>query len=492
MERSVSYPTFVVSMTNPDLQTPVSSRVDEPLLEREGRVLQWSLAARLVFVSIILILTALQLVGIAPPGVIAQQDSDAWLSLAICVATVSVVALFLRHLRRGGSARKIGISVLFVDLLVLAALPWIWLNGVPGLETFPPGLVKGDLFAIALLMMIINSITLRPLYPALMAAGSVALILGVAALTLDGADVVITDSYVEHFRTPAVNGGQLATRCLILALAGAFLTAMTYSSRRAIRDTISLELTHLALKERQAELAMEGRLASINGLVAGLAHELNTPLGVLSSSLGTIDAGVRLLVQSQPGDAPETPQSSRAKRALNESTATARQGLERIHSLVESLKDFSRLDESEVQRADPRAEIDTILTLIDPQIIGSTEVVKRYEEVAPIECKPRELNQVFLTILVNAFEAMNGAGRLEIGVKRAGSDLEISIGDSGPGITEELLPQLFDITFSHKGERVAMRMGLPGARLIVERHGGRIGVQSRPGAGAMFTIALPA
>lgn len=479
-------------MASLKIDSPVSSRVDELLLEREGQVLQWSLAARLVFVSIIIVLTLLQFAGVLPPGVIAQQDSDALSSLTICVATAALVALFLRQARRGRSIRKIGLAMVFVDLVVLAALPWIWFNAGLGMDEFPPGLVKGDLFAIALLMMIINSITLRPLYPALMAAGSLALILGVAALTLSGPDVVFTELYVEHFRSEAVNHGVLATRALILSLAGAFLTAMAHSGRRTIRDTISLELTHLDLKERQAELAMEGRLASIKGLVAGLAHELNTPLGVLSSSLGTIDAGLQRLIESQPDEAAEAPQAARAKRALNESTVTAKQGLERIHALVGSLKDFSRLDESAVQRVDPREEIDTILTLIDPQIVGATQVVKQYADVEPIQCRARELNQAFLTILVNAFEAVRGEGRVEIGVNRKGPALQVWVKDSGPGVAPDRLSKLFDVSFSSRGDRVAMRMGLPSAHLIVERHGGRIDVESEPGKGACFTISLPA
>lgn len=467
---------------------PVMGRVDEILLEREGRVLQWSLAARLAFLSIIAALTALQLVGILPPGFMAQRDLDAAASLGVVVVTAVVVGTMFQLARKGRGIRKIGLGVLAVDLAVLALLPWIWLVTVPEMDRFPPGVTKGDLFAIAMLMVVINSITLRPLYPALMAAGSVALIVIVALLTLNGPDAVITDSYVEHFTTPAVNGGLIATRCLLLSIVGAFLTAMAYTSRRTIRDTIALELTHLELKERQAELAMEGRLASIKGLVAGLAHELNTPLGVLSSSLGTIEAGAGKLLD----DSPNGPRSARARQAVSESVKTAQSGVKRIGSLVESLKEFSRLDESEVQQADLRREIDTVLSLIDPQIVGAAEVVKRYREVAPIQCRPRELNQAFLTILVNGFEAVQGKGKLEVAVEPDGNDVRVTVSDNGPGIPPERLSTLFDVTFSNKGERVAMRMGLPTARMIVERHGGRIHVGSAPGQGATFVVSLPA
>src|SRR5690606_1516611 len=153
---------------------------------------------------------------------------------------------------------------------------------------------------------------------------------------------------------------------------------------------------------------------SIKGLVAGLAHELNSPLGVLSSSLGTIDAGVKRLLD---GSADAQPQAARARLALEQSTETARHGLERIQGLGESLRDFSRLDHAEAQQADLREELDTVLSLIDSQLVGGVEIINNYQAVEPIECKPRELNQAFLTILTNAFEALRGQGRLTLGLE---------------------------------------------------------------------------
>jgi two-component system, NtrC family, sensor kinase len=209
---------------------------------------------------------------------------------------------------------------------------------------------------------------------------------------------------------------------------------------------------------------------------------------VLSSSLGTIDAGVKRLLDSS-ADGP--PQAARARLALEQSTETARHGLERIQGLVESLRDFSRLDDAEAQQADLREELDTVLSLIDSQLIGGVEIIKNYQAIEPIECKPRELNQAFLTILTNAFEALRGRGRLTLGLERRGHELLLTIADTGPGIAAPLLPHLFDVSLSHKGERVAMRMGLPAARLIVERHGGRIAVASDLGRGTTFSISLP-
>ncbi len=464
-------------------------RTEALLFEREAQVLGWSLLARMVFLSIGSGLVALHIAGILPAGVISQSAADAWPSLGV-FGTSGVLAAGLYWTIRNHDryVHVVGEGAVLIDLVVLASLPWIWLHAVPQLSTYPAGLVKGDLFAIALLLIVINSISLCPQYPALMAAGSIAVLSTVAALTLDDPGVTFTISYVEHFRTESVNTGILFIRIIILALCGGFLSALAFTARRTIREAVKLEIDNLELRERQAEMAFEGRMAALDGMVSGIAHEINTPLGAVRSSVNTTASAAQKLV-STPQEAP--PRTQRILQIVSDVTRSALLGLDRIGGLVESLKGFSRLDEAEVQQADLRAELDTVLSLIEPAAIGNIKIEKNYGEIPEIQCRPRELNQAFMTILVNAFDAMKGEGRLALSIAQVNSDIRVTIADSGPGIAPELREDLFDLNFSQTGKRIGMGLGLPTSRRIVERHGGTVTIDPATTSGASFTISLP-
>jgi signal transduction histidine kinase len=338
-----------------------------------------------------------------------------------------------------------------------------------------------------MLLVIINTITLVPLYPALMTAGAILVLGSVAAYGLSGPDVVLTDSYLTHFSTPALNLGILYIRALIMALGGAFLSVLAFSARRTIRQTVELEVANLELKERQAEMVLAGRMAALDGMVAGIAHEINTPLGAVRSSVDTVEAAIRRL---GPAAQASDPSAERTVALAGDVLGSARQGLTRIGSLVESLRGFARLDEAEVQEADLHHELETVLSLIEPALIGNVAVEKAFGAVPQITCRPRELNQVFMTLLVNAFEALKGEGRLSIRTKQIGNTVQVAISDSGPGISRELAERIFDLRLNPKGRRVGMGLGLPTSRRIVERHGGRL-ILNSPAVGAEFTITLP-
>jgi len=229
-------------------------------------------------------------------------------------------------------------------------------------------------------------------------------------------------------------------------------------------------------------------MAALDGMVSGIAHEINTPLGAVRSSVNTTAAAAQKLVSTPQEAAPRT---QRILQIVSDVTRSALLGLDRIGGLVESLKGFSRLDEAEVQQADLRAELDTVLSLIEPAAVGNVEVEKNYGEIPEIECRPRELNQAFMTILVNAFDAMKGEGRLALSIAQVNSDIRVTIADSGPGIAPELREDLFDLNFSQTGQRIGMGLGLPTSRRIVERHGGTVTIDPSTTSGASFTISLP-
>lgn len=468
--------------------TDPRTRTQKLLAERQAQVLSWALLARLVFLSLVAVLNALQALALIPPGVLGQGRSDSVSMLLITAVTSIAAALLYRQASRRKHLAGVGLGSVAIDIIVLAIVPFVWLSTVPGLADFPAGMVKGELFTIALLLNTINSITLVPLYPALMTGGSLVVLGAVAYYGLTYPGVQFTDFYTVHFSTEAFNLGILYIRGIVIVLSGTFLSALAYTARKTIREVVTLEVDNLELKERQTEMAFEGRMAALDGMVAGIAHEINTPLGAIRSSVDTASAAARKLV---PAENAASPQTQRTLQLVNDVTDSAREGLDRISGLVESLRDFSRIDEADVQHADIRTELDTVLSLIDADSIGNVEIHKDYNTVPQIECRPRELNQAFLTILVNAFEAMAGEGRLSVSTTQVDGDIRITIADSGPGIPSELRKNLFDLNFSQKGKRVGMGLGLPTSRRIVERHGGTLSINDATEQGAQFTISLP-
>jgi signal transduction histidine kinase len=343
------------------------------------------------------------------------------------------------------------------------------------------------MFSIAMLMIIINTIALVPLYPALMTAGALLVLGVVAAYGLSRPDLVLTDNYLVHFQTPALNLGILYIRAIVMILGGGFLSMLAFTARRTIRHTVELEVANLELKERQSEMVLAGRMAALDGMVAGIAHEINSPLGAVRSSVDTAEAAIRRL---GPAAQASDPNAERTLALAADVFVSARQGLTRISALVESLRGFSRLDEADVQETDLHKELETVLSLIEPTVTGNVVVEKAFGALPPIVCRPRELNQVFMTLLVNAFEAMKGKGHLTIRTRQAGKNVEITISDTGPGISGELAESIFDLRLNATGKRVGMGLGLPTSRRIVERHGGRL-VLNSPAAGAEFAITLP-
>ncbi len=337
------------------------SRVDELLQAREARVLAWSLVARLIAFSIVTVFSLLQLLGVVR-GIVADTDADAVIVLFLSMACGAAVVYGLVLARRGEQLRRVGLGAVFLDLAFMASLPFIWLQTTPTYASLG-FLMKGELFTLASTMLVVNTLTLTPLYPALIAAGSILIHVAIIVIVTLDPRVVFVSGYMEHFSTPAVNPGVFNLRILILALEGAFLWLLAKTARRTIRDAVELEVSNFEIKERQAELLMEGKMAAMSELVAGVAHEVNTPLGVVRSNLDTSEAATSKLAEAVPsGNAA----IERIVQVMKENGRVARQAVARIAKVVGSLKDFASLDQAELQRTDIREGLDTALALIEP------------------------------------------------------------------------------------------------------------------------------
>ncbi len=273
--------------------------------------------------------------------------------------------------------------------------------------------------------------------------------------------------------------------------------------------TSELEHALSDLRTAQAQIVQAERMSAIGKLVAGLAHELNTPLGVLRSAFDVTERSVSIIrgAGATPGDegAPmvaggmaisDTERTRRVEKAwaaLTQNQRMAAEATERVSELVGELRSFSRLDEAEKQELDLRDALDNTLNVLRASIPDRVEIVREYTDTPRVTAHARELNQVFHNLITNAVRAVDGDGRITLRVAPDSStgEVVVVVEDTGRGIPPERLATLFDVQFS-ASSRVKMGWGLAIGHQILQRHGGSLTATSRPGVGSAFTVRLPA
>ncbi|QRJ63789.1 ATP-binding protein [Azospira restricta] len=297
---------------------------------------------------------------------------------------------------------------------------------------------------------------------------------------------------------------------------------MARAVEQFLEDRRQLALANVALEEeraRQAELIRKlaeahsqllhaEKMASIGQLAAGVAHEINNPVGFVNSNLGTLrEYADQLLRLLSVYEAKEAELSEEARTQLQEARreadldflrddlpvllAESADGLQRVKRIVEDLKDFSRVDAAEKQFASLEQGLDSTLNVVWNELKYKAEVVKEYGGIPEIECLPAQLNQVFMNLLVNAAQAIPERGRIVLRTGRQGDEVWVEVEDNGAGIEPAHLRRLFDPFFTTKPVGQGTGLGLSLSYGIVQRHGGRIEVRSEPGAGAVFRVVLP-
>lgn len=243
------------------------------------------------------------------------------------------------------------------------------------------------------------------------------------------------------------------------------------------------------LKESQVALLHAERLASLGRLVAGVAHELNTPLGVLNSSADTVvRAALRLHALAGSGPDPGL------LEALENAARHLRSACERIHSVVSRLAEFSQIDRAEFQPTSVVASVETVLDLMRYELASVAEIETEFGELPEIHGSARQLNQLFLNLLLNAKEAIErgpGRGTIRIRTWSGQEAVHVEITDTGPGLPAVPTEQLFEPGFTTKGAGLGAGLGLAICRQIIRAHGGNIRARSQEGGGASFTVTLP-
>ncbi len=243
-------------------------------------------------------------------------------------------------------------------------------------------------------------------------------------------------------------------------------------------------------KQEEAERIQTAKMGSLQQLVAGITHEMNNPIGVISSNNDVFSRAVdklnSMLIQGNSQKSEANSQLTRLLTVLKNVIETSRTASDRIAGIVNNPRNFVRLDEAERQRADIHEGLDNAIALL------GLDVAKDYGDVQRIECSPGSLNQVFYSMLRNASEAVEKGGEIRVRTSVQDGYVKIEISDTGTGIAPEHLDRIFDPGFTTKSMGVGVGLGLSICySVIVDEHKGRIDVSSEVGKGAAFTIWLP-
>ncbi len=262
------------------------------------------------------------------------------------------------------------------------------------------------------------------------------------------------------------------------------------------------------LERLQAQVLQAEKMASLGQLAAGVAHELNNPAGFIYSNIdlmkGYIERLKRCLFDyDRLALVPEAAEQIRAIKKeidydnivgeLDSILSDCYVGAERIRDVVQNLRLFSRLDEPAVTRIDLNEGIEATVRLLPGYYkSGSIRLVRDYGDVPQVNCYAAQLNQVWMNLLVNAAHAIDSAeGEVRITTRCNDRTVVVTVSDTGAGIPSEQLSKIFDPFFTTKPVGEGTGLGLSISHGIVERHGGRIEVESTPGRGTTFTISLP-
>jgi signal transduction histidine kinase/DNA-binding NarL/FixJ family response regulator len=279
------------------------------------------------------------------------------------------------------------------------------------------------------------------------------------------------------------------------------------------KKNTEVEKAYEKLKATQAQVLQQEKMASIGQLAAGIAHEINNPVGFIMSNLNSLQRYMdRFLefMKIQTDVLEEVEKTSALPDKLQELHERKKSlkidfiiedacnlikesldGTERVKHIVQDLKSFSRIDEAEFKMADINAGIESTINIVWNELKYKATLHKDYGDIPMTKCNPGQLNQVFMNILVNAAHAIEQQGEISVKTCRTDGYINVSISDTGSGIPEDKIGRIFEPFFTTKEVGKGTGLGLSIAYDLIHKHHGYIGVDSEVGKGTTFTIKLP-
>ncbi|WP_303290088.1 ATP-binding protein [Marinobacter sp. SS5-14b] len=262
------------------------------------------------------------------------------------------------------------------------------------------------------------------------------------------------------------------------------------------------EALNAKLEQANRQLLQSEKLAAIGQLAAGVAHEINNPVGYVYSNLQSLESYLTDLFRLT--DAVDSAKSLEDLRLIKQNIdydylrddlkdllAESREGIERVKTIISAMKDFSYIEDEEFKLADLHRGIETTLNVVNNELKYKAEVIREFGELPEIECIMSQLNQVIMNLLVNAAHAIEEFGKITVRTRHTNGNVEIEVEDTGKGISEEHLNRIFEPFFTTKPIGKGTGLGLSLSFNIVEKHNGKIEASSTPGQGTRFRITLP-
>lgn len=272
------------------------------------------------------------------------------------------------------------------------------------------------------------------------------------------------------------------------------------------KKIFELEGANQELKDTQAKLVHSAKMISLGQLVAGVAHELNNPIGFISSNMTHLrDYSEKLIKLVETAETqPQNLQAMKSEleydyivKDMPKLIASCEDGARRTKDIVLGLRNFSRLEEAKLKEIDIHESLDTTLNLLAGEIKNRVQIHKNYEPLPRVSCYASQVNQVFMNILSNALQAIEGPGHIWISTQAIrdtgdkNGKVQVSIQDSGKGMKPEVLEKIFDPFFTTKGVGQGTGLGLSISYGILQSHGGEIQVRSEVGVGTEFMLIIP-
>ncbi len=314
----------------------------------------------------------------------------------------------------------------------------------------------------------------------------------------ESCDVIeFTDGRVfERFTQPQRIGGKSVGRVWCLRDATARKRAEEALQQANNELEQKVEARTRELRQKQAQLVQAEKMASLGQLVAGVAHEINTPLGALKSNIDIFTRSVQKIKELMrdpkiPQELRESPDITKRLTSVETLNTHNQTAIDRIVMIVSSLRKFARLDEAELDEVDIHEGLDNTLILVQHELKNRIEVVKDYGKLPLVKCYPNQLNQVFMNLLVNASHAIESQGKIYIHTSHKNGTIVVEIRDTGKGISQKDLQRIFDPGYTTKGFGVGTGLGLSIVYQIMKDHKGMIDVESELGQGTTFRIILP-
>lgn len=283
-----------------------------------------------------------------------------------------------------------------------------------------------------------------------------------------------------------------------------------WTARSDLRKKITeLEAANKELKDTQTKLVHSAKMVSLGQLVAGVAHELNNPIGFIYSNMIHLKEYSEKLIEMaevaerDPQKLPKLKEEYEFDyivKDLPKLVSSCQDGARRTRDIVLGLRNFSRLEEAKLQEIDMQQSLETTLSLLQGEIKNRIEIHRHYEPTPLVHCYASQINQVFMNILSNAVQAIEGSGHIWISTKalkdyKGSQDktgwVEVSVQDSGKGMSPETLEKIFDPFFTTKGVGQGTGLGLSISYGIIQNHGGEIQVRSQVGVGTEFIVIIP-